>query len=63
MKKHLPLRNSVGAMEKALAEDLVTAGYEVLNTVKWKHPYDAETWNRVREAFAEHFPKLRGGCP
>jgi hypothetical protein len=59
MKKHTPMRNLVGAMEKALADDLVSAGYTVLNTVKWSHPYDPEVWSSVRVAFAEHFSRLK----
>jgi len=59
MAKHMPLRNLVGAMEKALAEELVAAGYDVMNEVKWSHPHDIEVWSAVREAFAEHFPRLR----
>ena len=58
MAQHLPLRNLVGAMEKALAHDLSVAQYTVLNVVKWSHPYDPKVWQSVRAAFAEHFPKL-----
>lgn len=58
MKLHTPIRNDVGALEKALAEALFNAGYEVLNTVKWRHEHDAAHWPAVRAAFAEHFPKL-----
>ena len=60
MAKHLPLRDLVGAMEKALAEELKQAGYRVLNTVKWKHPHDPALWETVRAAFSAHFPKLAG---
>lgn len=58
MEKHMPLRNLVGAMEKALAGDLMLAGYKVLNTVKWSHPYDKKVWSGVRSAFAEKFDRL-----
>ena len=58
MARHLPFRNRVGAMEKALAEELSAAGYVVLNTVKWPHPVDESAWAPVREAFAERFPGL-----
>ncbi|MGO4524953.1 hypothetical protein AB4097_08820 [Microvirga sp. 2MCAF35] len=61
MEKHLPLRDLVGAMEKALAEELKQAGYRVLNTVKWKHPHDPVIWETVRAAFEAHFPKLVKG--
>lgn len=58
MARHLPPRNRVGALEKALAEALKDAGYSVLNKVKWKHPHDVESWAMVRAAFAVRFPKL-----
>jgi hypothetical protein len=58
MARHKPLRNIVGAMEKVLAEDLVAAGYDVLNAVRCKWPLDVAAWAPVREAFAGHFPKL-----
>jgi hypothetical protein len=59
MDRHKPLRDCVGAMEKALAETLERAGYTVLNTVKWNHAIDEDAWTAVRTAFAEHFPKLK----
>ena len=59
MELHIPLRNIVGALEKALADSLTDAGYDVLNAVKWKHPLDEERWKPVRTAFSEHFPKLK----
>jgi hypothetical protein len=58
MKEHLPIRNLVGAMEKALAEELREAGYTVLNQVKWSHRHDPAVWGLVRAAFAEKFPRL-----
>ena len=58
MERHLPLRNYVGAMEKALAEALATAGYDVLNDVKWAHSYEPEVWQSVKAAFSDEFPKL-----
>lgn len=58
MEAHKPLRDIVGAMEKALADDLAGAGYTVLNTVNCKWPLDALLWAPVRAAFAAHFPKL-----
>jgi hypothetical protein len=61
--EHVPIRDIVGAMEKALAEELATAGYTVLNTVKWRHPLDPVLWAPVRAAFAEHFPKLEAEAP
>lgn len=58
MAEHKPLRNVVGAMEKALAEALALAGYDVLNVVNWTHALDNEKWQLVLAAFGEHFPKL-----
>jgi len=58
MAAHTPLRDIVGAMEKALADDLRAAGYTVLNTVHCKWPLDSVLWEPVRVAFAEHFPRL-----
>lgn len=59
MKAHIPLRNTVGAMEKALADDLCSAGYTVLNTVNCKWALDSAAWLPVRAAFAQEFPKLQ----
>lgn len=58
MAKHLPLRDIVGAMEKALADGLRSAGYDVLNTVNCNWPLDQDLWAPVRSAFAVHFPRL-----
>lgn len=58
MQMHCPLRNEVGAYERDLALALAAAGYQVLNTVKWKHMGDPARWSQIRAAFAEHFPKL-----
>lgn len=59
MERHKPLRNHVGAMEKALADDLARAGYTVLNTVFCSHSPDDDVWPEVRAAFSAHFPKLK----
>ena len=60
MELHVPPRNSVGALERELATRLKDAGYDVLNTVRWRHEQDEELWAKVRDEFAKHFPKLRG---
>ena len=57
---HVERRNIVGALEKKLAEALKSAGYDVLNSVRDRHPLDAGRWAEVREAFAAHFPGLPG---
>lgn len=58
MKRHDPLKNEVGAMEKALAEALSDAGYRVLNTVHSRQDYREEVWREVKAAFGEHFPEM-----
>ena len=58
MESHRPIRNKVAALEKALADDLREAGYDVLNTVKCNAPLCGDLWAAVRNAFATHFPKL-----
>ena len=58
-RRHYPVRDQIAALEKALADALVDAGYDVLNTVRSRKPLDAQVWTSVRSAFAEHFPKLR----
>ena len=59
MIKHTPIRNIVGALDKTLAEELLKAGYAVLNGVKWKHPTDLALWATVKSAFSADFPLLR----
>ena len=59
MEKHLPIRNLVGAMEKALADELRAADYNVLNDVKWKHPLASNTWQLIRQEFLSEFPMMK----
>ncbi|PLU02687.1 hypothetical protein [Sinorhizobium medicae] len=58
MELHKPIRNIVGAMEKALAYALQDVGYCILNTVSWNHPLDDRLWQPVLKAFSDHFPRL-----
>ena len=58
MSSHKPYRDIVGAMEKALAEELAGTGYHVLKKVSSKHPRDPAIWEDVRTAFAAYFPKI-----
>ena len=58
METHSPLRDAVAALEKALADGLVAAGYVVLNKVHCRRPLDATEWDKVRTAFAAEFPGL-----
>jgi hypothetical protein len=55
---HKPIRDTVGALEKKLAEDLNVAGYDVMNEVRWKAPLNEELYEPVRAAFAAEFPGL-----
>lgn len=55
---HVERRDVVAALEKALAEGLKSAGYNVLNTVNSKKDLDAGLWSTVSEAFAVHFRRL-----
>jgi len=59
METHSGPRDIVGALEKALADALREAGYDVMNTVRWLKPVDAKLFASVRAAFEAHFPKLR----
>jgi hypothetical protein len=59
MADHTPLRNIVAAMEKALCDALLAAGYTVLNSVNCRQKLDDESWRRVLTAFTERFPKLK----
>jgi hypothetical protein len=58
MDDHRIPRNEVGALEKALAEALKAAGYEVMNVVKWSAPLNEEIFELVHEAFASEFHEL-----
>lgn len=59
MALHKPVRDKVAGLEKKLRDELVVAGYSVLNVVHSKKAYEESDWERVRAAFAEHFPELR----
>ena len=56
--EHHVHRDSVAAMEMALAEAMVTAGYSVINTVKSKKALDDALFSTVLIEFAKHFPIL-----
>jgi hypothetical protein len=58
MELHKPLRDEVGAYERDLAAALAEAGYQVLNTVRWKPVGDPDQWHRILGEFAKHFPRL-----
>ncbi len=58
MAAHRPHRDSLGAMEKALADDLRAAGYDVVNRVACRWPLDPAAYGPIRAAFAREFPRL-----
>ena len=55
---HLPKRDLMAGLEKALAEAMAAAGYTVMNTVTTRHPVDAAIFAPIRRAFAAEFPAL-----
>ena len=59
MEAHAVPRDIVAALEKALADALKSAGYEVMNVVRCRKPLDEELFARVRAAYAAHFPALQ----
>lgn len=59
MNAHRRPRDIMAALEKELADALLTSGYHVMNTVKCRKPLNGSLWVQVREAFSEHFPGLR----
>lgn len=56
--QHRPRMKMMATMEKALADAMTAAGYEVMNTVTCRMPLDQLAFAQAREAFAEHFPML-----
>lgn len=62
---HRARRDVMAGLEKALAEAMAAAGYEVMNTVKSRQPVDEAMFEGVRDAFGVEFPRLLGtgrGC-
>lgn len=55
---HYERRDAIGALEKRLAEDLVAAGYDVMNTVHCRKRLDEALYEDVRVALAAEFPGL-----
>ena len=51
----------IAAMEKALADLMLEAGYNVINRVHCKKTLDLQAFVCVRLAFAGAFSKLRAG--
>ncbi len=57
--EHRPRRDRIAALEKALADGLTDAGYDVINMVNSRAPLDPDTFASVLTAFASRFPNLR----
>ncbi|HEV7938554.1 MAG TPA: hypothetical protein VGP18_11095 [Solirubrobacteraceae bacterium] len=55
---HFQRRDVIGALEKKLAESLLAAGYDAMNTVHCNKPLDEALYDEVRAAFAPEFPGL-----
>lgn len=59
--EHQKRLDSVAAMEKALADDMTMAGYNVINTVNCRKKLNVKKFVSVRESFAHQFKKLAIG--
>lgn len=57
--EHVQRRDCVAAMEKALADAMSAAGYDVINRVNCRSTLDDRAFNSVRETFATAFPALK----
>jgi hypothetical protein len=60
LEEHRQRRDRIGAMEKALAAAMVSAGYRVMNAVNCRAKLDAKLFASVRGAFASYFKRLAG---
>jgi hypothetical protein len=56
---HRSRRDTVAAVEKALAEAMSEVGYDVMNTVRCRKPLDEGLFVEVHVAFAHKFPRLQ----
>jgi len=59
VEQHRFARDVIAAMEKALADAMCAAGYDVINRVSCRKPLDNDRFLSVRQAFERHFLKLR----
>jgi hypothetical protein len=60
-KTHGELCDVTSRLERALADALTAAGYEVINKVHCRTALDAEVFADIYTAFATHFDKLSAG--
>jgi hypothetical protein len=56
---HRERRDKIAPLEKALAEAMTTAGYDVVNTVNCRIDLDGEMFAVIRAAFASRFSALQ----
>ncbi len=56
--EHRKRRDSIASMEKALADEMTAAGYNVINTVNCRKKLNVAKFASVRAAFALHFKML-----
>ena len=59
--EHRMRRDGIAAMEKALADEMTAAGYNVINTVSSLKKLNVAKFASVRAAFALQFKLLDGG--
>jgi hypothetical protein len=59
--EHDERRDRIAAMEKALADQMLESGYNVINRVHCKKKLHLQVFDGVRLAFSGAFPKLREG--
>jgi hypothetical protein len=59
--EHDERRDRIAAMEKALADQMLESGYNVINRVHCKKTLELQVFEGVRLAFASAFPKLFEG--
>ena len=56
--EHRQRRDCVAAMERALADAMLAAGYNVINPIHCRTRLDERLFTAVRSAFADWFPRL-----
>lgn len=57
-KTHGELCDIMSGLEKALADAMLKAGYDLLNTVNCRMPLDKHLFAEVKRAFSDSFPEL-----
>ncbi len=57
--EHMRSRDSVAALEKALADAMRAAGYDMMNEVRSRKTPDRQLWQVVVGTFGARFPKLQ----